>query len=36
MTKSDLLLNKRKMSGFRLLQNKGSTFTELINKNGNN
>lgn len=24
------------MSGFRLLQNKGSTFTELINKNGNN
>ena len=28
--------SKRKMSGFRLLQNKGSTFTELINKNGNN
>ena len=24
------------MSGFRLLQNKGSTFTELINKNRNN
>ena len=29
-------INKRKMSGFRLLQNKGSTFTELINKNRNN